>query len=1052
MLTCRPVRSASSVGHRSLRFLSHGEHRLDSRKRHSSLQAIRFIIQATFTTSPPCDQSIHTNACMRNLIAVLKACASSRDLDYGRLVHANAMNCTCMSNVFVTNTLVDMYAKCGSLGEARAVFDTLGTKNVVTWNVMITGYVQHGLSQNALDLYKRMQSDGVAPDSVTFLGVLRACAKARSLQVGKEIHEQISKLGLQEDVVLSNTLLHMYARCGRSEHARMVFDRVLRKDVVTWNAMMEGYIQNGYFQKALSLYDTMLLNGVTTDEITFACVLKACGKMGAIDKGKSVHIEILERGLEACRLLGNALVDMYVKCGGLKNALQLFNRLPTKDVVTWNSLIAGYVHCGHSADALGLYAGMRREGVTCASTVTFICLLKACANVGALHNGKQLHAQILERGMEADERVGNALAHMYVTCGSIEDAHRLLDRLPLKDVVTWNVMMQGSFQCGLFEEAFNLYERMRQNGILPTRVTFMCMLRACAKMEAIEKGREIHTHILEYGMEEDSFVMNTLVAMYAKLGALKDARTLFDRLSTRDVVTWNAMIEGYAQHGLGEEALNVYNTMWLDGLVPDKVTFIASLKACASLGILQRARELHAQISAVGQELDEFVGNSLVDMYANCGSLEDACTVFDRLAVKTTVTWNAMIEAYVQNGRGLEALKTYERMLKTEVLPDKVTYLSTLKACGCTGALQLGKSLHGHLVDRGLEDDVSLRSALVDMYAKSGDLAAAWTLVNRLAISDVVTWTALINGYGKQNNARMAIQCFEDMLRHGVQPNCATFTCLLVACSHGSLVDEGQRYFNLMVEGYGIHPTLELSNCVVDLLARSGRLDAAEYMLRATTPFEPNVAGWISILSASRKHGDVDRGKMCFDHLISIEPKLASAYVLMRSIYEDSGRWKDLDNIQRLGKLAGVQKKPAVAYIEVNNKVREFVVGQGRPDTSVKLRSLDSHVTTEGHLQQADLVLRQSSDKEKGTALCGHAEKLALAYGLLNTPEGTRLLVTKSLRMCTNCHTGTKLLSKIEQRLIVVRDAHRVHRFRDGLCSCETAENCIQEPIGIMIQ
>lgn len=689
---------------------------------------------------------------------------------------------------------------------------------------------------------------------------------------------------------------------------------------------------------------------------------------------------------------------MYAHCGSLEDARCLFDRLPIKDVVTWTTMIAGYVEHGLGQEALDLYAKMQYEGRVLADAVTFVCLLKACASTGALLQGKQLHAQIRRRGgLERDLKVGSCLVDMYAKCGSLDDACRVFDNMPQKDVATWNAIISG----------------------------------------------------------------------YANCGSIEDARTAFERLPTKNVVTWTSMIAGYTQGGWGQEALDLYEQMEKEGITEaNDVTFVCLLQACASVGAgaLHMGRYLHTQIHAKGLDADVMVAACLVDMYGKCGSLEDArrvfqnvpsltasnamisgyvrygCLedarkVFEYLPLKDVVTWTTLIVGYARHGLSQEALHLYVCMQQEGLAPDAITFVSLLQACTQVGALHQGVQLHTQIELLGLQSNAVVANCLVGMYAKCGRMEDARRVFDSLVRKDVVTWTALLSGYAQLSDARMASHCFEEMCRQGVEPDEATFTCLLVACSHQGLVSEGQSYFQKMGD-YGIKPTLYHYNCMVDLLGRSGRLDEAEVMLQ-TMPFKSSVVGWTSLLSACKSHGGVDCGRRCFSNIVTVEPDNASAYVLLSSIYASAGRWRDAQRIEDLRKRAGVHKKPAKACIELMNRVYEFRVGENRADMSAKVMEVGCRLKVEGgHVPQTDLVLTAVPDNDKEGALCGHAEKLALAYGLLNTADGTPLLVTKNLRMCNDCHSATKIMSRVERRDIIVRDAHRIHRFIDGSCSC----------------
>lgn len=497
------------------------------------------------------------------------------------------------------------------------------------------------------------------------------------------------------------------------------------------------------------------------------------------------------------------------------------------------------------------------------------------------------------------------------------------------------------------------------------------------------------------------------------------------------------MISGYARHGRGQDALTLYASMQQeDKSVADHYTFACLLQACASVGALGEGKQLHAHIQERGFEADAFLGSCLVDMYTRCGGLEDAQNLFDRLHTRNVVTWNALLGGYVQHGLSHEAIDLYGSMQEEGVSPTGHTYVLLLKACANTGAVSKGKKLHLEIQEKQLEGNLFVGNSVVDFYAKCGSLQDARLVFDRLPKRDVVTWNALLNGYAEHSDGKMAIQCFEEMRQEGVEPIDTTFVSLLVACSHTGLVDEGRYYFRAMVEDHGIVPSEYHYNSFVDLLGRSGHLDEAENVLR-TMPFENDIVGWKSLLSACKSYGDLERGKRCFDHLITLEPENASSYALLAGLYAGAGMWMDVERIESCRKFARARKKPAKACIEVENKVLAFRVGEERSDVSSRVSGMSSSLRNEGgHVPQTELVLKALPEQGKEDALCGHAEKLALAYGLLNTPDGATLLVTKNLKMCGDCHSSTKIMSRVEKRTIVVRDANRVHRFLDGSCSC----------------
>ncbi|KAJ7536443.1 hypothetical protein O6H91_12G069800 [Diphasiastrum complanatum] len=696
-------------------------------------------------------------------VVVLKVCARIKALGQGKQLHSDIIKRGFEVDVIIGSTLVDMYAKCGCLEDARELFNNMSQRNVVSWNVMIAGYAQNGLGKEALALYDQMQQEGVQPDIVTFVVLLKACASITALERGKKLHSQVIKRGLESDVIVRSTLVDMYAKCGCLEDARELFNNMSERNVVSWTVMISGYAQNGLGKEALALYEQMKQERVPPDKVTFIVLLKGCASIAALEQGKQLHSHIIKRGFEADMMVGSTLVDMYAKCGCTEDARELFNNMRERDVVSWNAMIAGYAQNGLGKKALALYEQMQQEGVQ-PDNVTFVVLLNACASIAALEQGKQLHSHIINRGFESDVIVGSSLVDMYAKCGCLEDAHAVFNNMNERNVVSWNVIIAGYAQNGLGQEALALYKQMKQEGVQPDDVTFVVLLKACASIAALEQGKQLHSQIIRRGFEADMIVRSTLVDMYAKCGCTEDARELFNNMRERDVVSWNAMIAGYAQNGLGKEALALYEQMQLEGVQPNNVTFVVVLKACASIAALEEGKQLHSHIIKRGFESDVIVGSSLVDMYAKCGCLEDAHQLFNNMSTRNVVSWNAMIAGYAQNGLGKEALALYEQMKQEGVQPDNVTYICVLSACSRSGLVDEGRHLFDSMCKtHGVTPTMEHYACMVDLLGRAGCLADAEDFIIKLPIQpDSVVWMTLLGAarnYGHVEIGRRAFDC-----------------------------------------------------------------------------------------------------------------------------------------------------------------------------------------------------------------------------------------------------------------------------------------------------
>ncbi|KAJ7568880.1 hypothetical protein O6H91_01G051500 [Diphasiastrum complanatum] len=841
-----------------------------------ALHMVAFMVQENVQAP------ISTYACL------LKVCTRRKALAEGKQVHALIVQRGLNSNTFLGNTLVNMYAKCGSVLDARQVFDSMTEHNVFSWTNIISAYANHGKSKEAINLFRQMQQTGLLPNNVTYVVVLKACARIQALEQGKQLHSDIIKSGFESDVIVGSTLVDMYAKCKCIEHARQVFDNMRERDVVSWNTMISGYAQHGFGNEALDLYEKMKQEGVQADNVTFAVLLKACASIAALEQGKQLHLDIIRSGFELDEIVGNTLVDMYAKCGCIEDARQVFNNMHERDVVSWNVIIAGYAQQGLGKEALALYDQMKQEGLPL-DDVTYVVLLKACASIAALEVGKQLHKGIIKSGFESDAIIGNTLVDMYAKCGCVEDARQMFNNMHDKNVVSWTAMIAGYAQQGLGKEALALYEQMKKEGVQPNNITYIVLLKACASIAAMEQGKQLHLDIIKSGFQSDVIVGNTLVDMYAKCGCIQEASQVFNSMQERNLVSWNVMIAGYVEQGLGKDALALYERMKQEGLQPDDFTHVVLLKACASIAALEVGKQLHLDILKKGIESDAIVANTLVDMYAKCGQIEDARQVFNSMHERNVVSWTAMIAGYAQQGLGKEALILYKQMKQEGVQPNNVTYVVLLKACASIAALEQGKQLHLEIIESGFESDVTVGNVLVDMYVKCLCIEDARQVFNNMHERNVVSWNAMIMAYAQPGLGKEAVTLLEQMQREGFKPNEVSYINVISACSHSGLVDKGRHLFDSMSKDHGVTPTMDHYACMVDLLCRAGYLADAEDFINEM-PIQPNAVVWMTLLGAARNHGQVEVGRRAFDYVVKLEPENAAAYILLSSIYAAVGR------------------------------------------------------------------------------------------------------------------------------------------------------------------
>lgn len=753
---------------------------------------------------------------------------------------------------------------------------------------------------------------------------------------------------------------------------------------------------------------------------------------------RQLHFFMVLKGVDALACLRNHLIWLYSIRGRLQDTIQVFHKVSNPSVSTWQAIVSAYSLHGENAVALELFFEMQEKDIIPDSSA-FLCALRACGSLRDTNQGRLIHEQTVHRGLEVDVVVGNALVDMYSKCGSMEEAHKLFQKLPKHNIESWNALIAGYAGHGHGAPAFELFKEMQREGFNPRRFMFSCILKLCGEIGALEHGRLIHDQVIRIGLHSDVVIGNNLLNMYARSGTLEEAHRVFEDLQNRDLVSWGTLLRGYVRHGHGANALKLFERMQEEGTRPNKDAFLCVLNACASIGAISQGKSIHDQIINSKLDLDVDLGSTLVDMYAKCGDLKEACEVFNNLPFRSVVSWNAMIAGYANEDNGLLALELFQRMQHEGFEPNHITFLCTLKACGNIGALGQVMYLHDLILRSLLESDLSVANALVDSYCKCGALEEARHVLDRMTVREVVSWGGMMAGYAQYADCRSVEECLEKMKQQGLKPDALIYTSALAACSHAGNIQEGKRYFRSMKEDHGIKPGIEHFNCMVGLLGHTGHMNEAKELLEAM-PMQPDTTGWLTLLRACRTYGNMALGRECFDRVLAVDCNCTAAYLLMSSIYADACMWEDAKKIQSLRKDVGVWKKPGKAWIEINERVHEFIVGDKTHPQSdsvyAKLESLRGPMKEEGYIPQLGLVLEPWSAKDKEDALHGHSERLAIAFGILSTPEGTTIRIRKNLRVCNDCHTASKIISRIERRQIILRDAYRFHQFEYGICSC----------------
>lgn len=632
-----------------------------------------------------------------------------------------------------------------------------------------------------------------------------------------------------------------------------------------------------------------------------------------------------------------------------------------------------------------------------------LSLLKDCKT---LKNIKQIHAYISKTGLDTDCFVaGKLLLHCAVTISDALDyACRLFRHFPNPDVFMYNTLIRGLSDSNTPQHSLTTYIEMRRTSTaVPDSFSFAFILKAAANYQSLKSGIQLHCQAITHGLNTHLFVGTTLISMYAECGCGPFARKVFDEMFEPNVVAWNAIVTACLRCGDVKGAEEMFNRM--------------PLKNSTSWNVMLAG-------------------------YTKVGELELARKSFLEMPIKDDVSWSTMIVGFSHNGCFDEAFGFFRELQQVGMRPNEVSLTGVLSACGQAGAFEYGKILHGFLEKSGFLRIISVNNALLDTYSRCGNVGMARLVFKRMPEKkSIVSWTSMMAGLAMHGYGDEAIQLFHEMEEFGMRPDGITFISILYACSHAGLIEQGCKYFSMMTEVYGIEPVIEHYGCMVDLYGRAGQLHKA-YEFVNQMPILPTAIIWRTLLGACSIHGNVTFAESVKERLSELDPNNSGDHVLLSNIYAISGKWKDVASVRRAMTDQKIKKNPGWSMIEVDKVMYSFVADEGKNEIAEeayeKLREIMMKLRIEGgYSPEVGSVLHDIETEEKEDAVCKHSEKLAVAFGIARSCDGRTLRIVKNLRVCGDCHTVMKLISKVYELEIVVRDRSRFHSFKDGLCTCK---------------
>ncbi|KAG9446645.1 hypothetical protein H6P81_012773 [Aristolochia fimbriata] len=880
------------------------------------------------------------------------------------------------------------------------------------------------------------------------------------------------------------------SKLGRVDEARQVFDYMIQRDTFAWNAMISGYAQNGLIDEARSLFDAFLGKDVRS----WTALITGYARVGQVDEARQLFGQMPERNVVSW----NAMISAYVDNGDIISARKLFDEMQERDVASWNSILRWYCHSFQMAEACDFFYQMKEKNLVTWSTMiagytnssdyekswqlfcqmrrnlvlvdqfVLVVTLTALTNLNSPNLVESLHTLTIKTSFVRDVVVGTAFLNAYARNGLIDNVKKFFETMTDRNDFTWSTMISTFSQIGGIKEVIALYTK------IPDK-TVNCqtaMLTSYTQHGMVNEARDLFDEIRDPNM----IAWNAMLTGYIQNGMVPEAWEFFRRMPCHNAVSWAAMISGFAQSGMNEEALKFVSELHRLEFLPSHSCITSAIFACTNISAFEMGRQIHAVAIKTAAAFNSFVGNALITMYAKCRKTEDVSQAFKTVRVKDVVSWNSLvaglslnyllddatnifrkmpkrdvvswtsiISAHVQGGHEDRALELFVEMLSTTTTPNSSTIASLLSACASMGSTKLGKQIHALAFKLGLNSVLFVANSLINMYFKCGCLDA-FQIFDELFDRDIVTWNSVLSGAAQQGFGKEAVDIFEQMKAEGVSPNQASFVGLLCACSHAGMVEEGWNYFISMSRDYGLEPMELHYACIVDLLGRAGRLYEAEEFIE-NMPIEPDSVVFAALLAACRIHKNVDLGRKIAEKLFQIDSQNAGNYILLSNIYASLGMWKKVGEVRKLMKERGVTKEPGCSWIQMKNKLHTFVTGDKMhvqtEQMHSKLKELYCKLQATGYVPDTNFVLHDVEEEQKEYALLYHSEKLALAFGLLNTPNGAPLHIMKNLRICGDCHNFAKFVSDITSREIVIRDGNRFHHFHNGICSCRDYWLCV---------
>ncbi|KAL6647961.1 hypothetical protein ACP70R_012185 [Stipagrostis hirtigluma subsp. patula] len=667
---------------------------------------------------------------------LFESCADPRSLTR---LHARVLTLGLGGDVILGSKILNCYANLGFLPKTRHVFQGISNNDLALWNSAMVDYFRIGCPEEVIILYRGLKLGNISLDGKTITFGLKSCTDLQNLLLGKGMHADSLKLGLGGDKFVGSSLVGLYSKLGRMDDSEKAFEEIQDKDTVAYTSMITAYSEDADLisWNAFKIATDMLRNNLEVNRVTLVSLLQVAGNLGALREGKSLHCYSIRRGIGISdEVLETSIVDMYSRCGAYQSA-SAFLKNSKGTVASWNAMLAGLVRTGQSQNAIHCFSVMLHEHKVISDSVTYANVLSACAELCNIGGAASVHAYLIRRSIPLDLVLVTALIEVYFKCNRITRSKHLFDRLMLKDVVCYNMMIYGYLQNGMANDAIALLKEMIAECITPNSVTILSLLAAFAEQRDLVRGKWIHGFAIRHGFYSDVHIANQILHMYSSCGKNAAARIVFDSLEKKNLVSWTAMMMGCLFCGHGDEAVRLCQLMQLHGEKPDSVALMTAAQAFSELGNLKGVKQIHCFVYRALLEKDTKTTNSLIIAYARCGRLDLSIGLFLSLEWRDLDSWNTMISAYGMHGFHIKVLEMFKQMEEENIKPDGLTFSSVLSACSHAGLVKEGWCIFQSMTSvHSVPPQEEHYGCIVDLLGRAGHLQEGYDFIKSSGLMD----------------------------------------------------------------------------------------------------------------------------------------------------------------------------------------------------------------------------------------------------------------------------------------------------------------------------